>query len=129
MLEKKIKKMEKVNVLDIVSNTKETWKRTKMFDIDDYFCFVSVFSGAFPYHVHDKDEFFFVLKGENQLEVWGGDTKIVKAGCCSLARAGAVIRSKTEEVTGVLVFHRREITENKLDGTRPASVAMEKPLT
>ena len=126
MSEKKIAKMEKVNIMDIFTNTKETWKRTKVFDIDEYFCFVSVFSGGFPFHVHDKDEFFYVLKGENNLEVMDGDSKKIKEGCCSLARAGAVIRSSTNMHTGVLVFHRKQITENKLDGARPESVVMEK---
>ncbi len=106
--------MKKINVLDIALKTKETWKRTKITDIDDYFCFVSVFQGSFPFHVHDSDEFFLVLKGENQLEVQDGETKKVKEGCCSLAKGGSVIRSKTEDVTSVLVFHRRGIAENKL---------------
>ena len=125
MAQEMVERMEKINIMEMVSNTKETWKRTKIFDIDEYFCFVSVFSGAFPFHVHDKDEFFFVLKGENQLEVMDGDTKVVNAGCASLAKAGSVIRSKTSGPTGVFVFHRRGITENKLDGDRPSSMAMD----
>ena len=116
--------MKKTNILDVASNTKETWKRTKITDIDNYFCFVSVFQGSFPYHVHDSDEFFIVLKGENQLEVQDGDTKTVKEGFCSLAKGGAVIRSKTDDVTSVLVFHRRGIAENKLGEERPPSIAM-----
>ncbi len=122
----KIEKMEKVNVLDLVLKTKETWKRTTIFDIDDYFCFVTVFDGVFPFHVHDKDEFFFVVKGENELEVMDGETKKVREGCCSLTKAGSVIRSKTKDVTGVLVFHRRGISENKLGGDRPPSIPIDK---
>ena len=125
MSEASVAKMEKANILDLVLNTKETWKRTKIYDIDDYFCFVSVFEGTFPFHVHDSDEFFFVIKGENELEVMDGAIKKVKEGSCSLARAASVIRSTAKDVTGVLVFHRRGIAENKLDGDRPDSIPIE----
>ncbi|MGA9412242.1 MAG: cupin domain-containing protein [Roseobacter sp.] len=96
--------MKTVNLAEKLSLFTSHWDPHVVADYNDNEVMVVRFQGAFPFHLHeDTDDFFLVLKGEMTMEL-EDSTHTVKTGELFIVPKGITHRPKAEQECHVLLI-------------------------
>jgi mannose-6-phosphate isomerase-like protein (cupin superfamily) len=105
---------ERHNAYSVASNL-DTYSPFDLAELDgEYLVRVAVFKGAFPWHVHQKDEFFLVLEGSVVLET--EESKMtLNEGDCVTVKSRLKHRPSCEQKATVLTALHKTIRTSKHD--------------
>lgn len=93
-----------VNLADKLSQISTHWDPHVIADYNDNDVMVVKFQGAFPFHLHqDTDDFFLVLKGEMTMD-YEDESHPVKAGEIFVVPKGVTHRPRAEAECEVLLI-------------------------
>ena len=96
--------MSRVNLADKLALFDTHWDPRVVADYNNNDVMVVKFQGAFPFHVHDDtDDFFLVLEGEIQLD-YRDRSETVRAGELFIVPAGIEHRPRAEREAKVLLI-------------------------
>lgn len=97
--------MTPINLGEKLSQFTSHWDPHVVADYNDNDVMVVKFKGEFPFHKHDRtDDFFYVLKGEMQMDIEGEESRTVKTGEMFVVPKGVVHRPRAEEEVQVLLI-------------------------
>lgn len=97
--------MKTVNLADKLAQFDSHWVPHVVADYNDNDVMVVKFQGAFPYHLHETtDDFFLVLDGEMIMDLEGGDSHTVKAGELFVVPKGVTHRPRADTECKVLLI-------------------------
>ncbi len=81
------------------------WDPHVVAEYNDNDVMVVKFQGAFPFHLHETtDDFFLVLQGEMVMDIDGGESHSVKAGELLVVPKGVTHRPRAEQECHVLLI-------------------------
>lgn len=100
--------MEKIDFASLAEKLKKAWTPIEIVRMDGYHLLLSMFEGAYRFHKHDAEEFFFVLKGTVEIET-KEKTATLKTSEGFLLPKGVVHRSIAKEPSLVLMFERTNL--------------------
>lgn len=96
--------MKTVNLAEKLAQISSHWDPHVIADYNDNDVMVVKFQGAFPFHLHeDTDDFFLVLKGEMLMEI-ESEAHPVKAGEIFVVPKGITHRPRAEQECEVLLI-------------------------
>lgn len=96
--------MTPVNLADKLAQFTSHWDPHVIADYNDNDVMVVRFEGAFPYHLHENtDDFFLVLKGEMVMDL-EGSAHVVKAGELFVVPKGVTHRPRARTECHVLLI-------------------------
>ena len=96
--------MKTVNLAEKLALFTSHWEPHVVADYNDNEVMVVRFQGAFPFHLHeDTDDFFLVLEGEMTMEL-EDSTHTVKTGELFIVPKGITHRPKAEQECHVLLI-------------------------
>ncbi|MDH4210859.1 MAG: cupin domain-containing protein [candidate division WOR-3 bacterium] len=96
--------MAKINLKKIIKEIKEPWQPRDILHVHDTALRVAKIDGAYDWHVHLKeDEFFLVLKGKIYVDTEKGSTE-VKENEGYLVKKGVRHRSRAKKPAWVLLI-------------------------
>ncbi len=84
------------------------WQPKEVALVDDHRIVISRFQGEYQFHKHDTDEFFYVLKGEIDVDT-KGEKLHLKEGEGTLMPKGTLHRSRAKDPAIVLMFEKRNL--------------------
>ncbi len=97
--------MKTVNLADKLTQFDSHWDPHVVADYNDNDVMVVKFQGAFPYHLHETtDDFFLVLEGEMMMDLDGGDSHTIKTGELFVVPKGVTHRPRAEKECKVLLI-------------------------
>ena len=97
--------MSRVTLAEKLSQITTHWDPHVIADYNDNEVMVVKFQGAFPFHLHeDTDDFFLVLKGEMTMDVEGAASEVVRAGDLYIVPRGVAHRPRSTEECEVLLI-------------------------
>ncbi|MEO1732922.1 MAG: cupin domain-containing protein [Pseudomonadota bacterium] len=97
--------MSRVTLAEKLSQITTHWDPHVIADYNDNEVMVVKFQGAFPFHLHeDTDDFFLVLKGEMTMDVEGAASEVVRAGDIYIVPRGVTHRPRATEECEVLLI-------------------------
>ncbi|NNE51600.1 MAG: cupin domain-containing protein [Sulfitobacter sp.] len=96
--------MKPVNLADKLSRISTHWDPHVIADYNDNDIMVVKFQGAFPFHLHEgTDDFFLVLKGEMVMDL-EGESHVVRSGEIFIVPRGVSHRPRANEECEVLLI-------------------------
>ena len=97
--------MKTINLAEKLALFDSHWDPKVIADYNDNEIMVVKFQGAFPFHLHeDTDDFFLVLEGEMVMEIEGDAAHVVKAGELFVVPKGVTHRPRAEAECKVLLI-------------------------
>ncbi|MFC4214504.1 cupin domain-containing protein [Pseudophaeobacter arcticus] len=97
--------MKTINLAEKLALFDTHWDPKVVADYNDNEIMVVKFQGAFPFHLHDNtDDFFLVLEGEMVMEIEGAAAHVVKAGELFVVPKGVTHRPRAEAECKVLLI-------------------------
>ncbi|WP_299968790.1 cupin domain-containing protein [uncultured Roseobacter sp.] len=101
--------MTPVNLAEKLSRITTHWDPHVVADYNDNDVMVVRFQGAFPFHLHeDTDDFFLVLEGEMTMDL-DGSSHPVKAGEIFVVPKGVTHRPRAEAECQVLLIEPKGV--------------------
>lgn len=97
--------MPKVNIHEAMKKIKKPFEPLHLVDVGDYNVYLVELLGEYKRHKHPFDEFFYVIKGEIQIEL---DKKIekLKEKEGFLVKRGEFHKSKSKKRSVVMIFEK-----------------------
>ena len=105
--------MEPTSLLEIGEGLKEPFSPFEVCTLDDYHIVVVKFEGSYRRHRHNRDEFFYVLKGTLEIEMereGSKETRTLKEGQCAVVRKGVVHRTSSPDGAIIALVEHRAIS-------------------
>ena len=97
--------MKPINLADKLAQFSSHWDPHVVADYNDNDVMVVRFEGAFPFHLHETtDDFFLVLEGEMIMDIDGADSQRVRAGELFIVPRGVTHRPRAEAECKVLLI-------------------------
>lgn len=97
--------MKTVNLVEKLALFDSHWDPKVIADYNENEIMVVKFQGAFPYHLHeDTDDFFLVLEGEMVMDIEGSPSSSVHAGELFVVPKGVTHRPRAEAECKVLLI-------------------------
>ncbi|MGX9355462.1 cupin domain-containing protein [Roseobacteraceae bacterium S113] len=97
--------MKPVNLAQKLGQFTSHWDPHVIADYNDNDVMVVRFQGAFPYHLHeDTDDFFLVLAGEMVMDIEGGASHVVRTGELFIVPKGVTHRPRADAECQVLLI-------------------------
>lgn len=97
--------MKTVNLAEKLALFDSHWDPKVIADYNDNEIMVVKFQGAFPFHLHeDTDDFFLVLEGEMMMDIEGEPSSAVRAGELFVVPKGVTHRPRAEAECKVLLI-------------------------
>ena len=101
--------MTPINLQDKLSHISTHWDPHVIADYNENDVMVVKFQGAFPFHLHeDTDDFFLVLQGEMMMDLEGA-SHTVRAGEIFVVPRGVTHRPRAEEECQVLLIEPKGV--------------------
>lgn len=101
--------MKTINLAGKLARISSHWDPHVIADYNDNDVMVVKFQGAFPFHLHeDTDDFFLVLKGEMVMEL-EDETHPVKAGEIFVVPKGVTHRPRADQECEVLLIEPKGV--------------------
>ena len=100
--------MPKIDIVKKLGRVKKSFTRYLLTKVDDHHVYLVVFHGDYKKNRHPADEFFYVLKGEIQIEI-DGKLEKVKKGEGFLVPGGSWHSSHSKRESLVVVFEKMEL--------------------
>ncbi|MCJ7508821.1 MAG: cupin domain-containing protein [candidate division Zixibacteria bacterium] len=100
--------MPKIDIVKKLGKIKKSFTRYLLTKVDDYNVYLVVFQGEYKRNRHPGDEFFYVLKGEIQVEI-DGKLEKVRKGEGFLVSKGTWHSSHSRRKSLVIVFEKMEL--------------------
>ena len=100
--------MPKVDIAKKLGKAKKSFTRYLLTRVDDHHIYLVIFQGDYKKNKHPFDEFFYVLKGEIQIEIDGRLEKI-KKGEGFLVNKNTWHSSHSKKKSLVMVFEKMEL--------------------
>ncbi|MEO9650397.1 MAG: cupin domain-containing protein [Roseobacter sp.] len=93
-----------INLADKLARFTSHWDPHVVADYNNNDVMVVRFQGAFPYHLHEQtDDFFLVLQGEMNMDL-EEETHVVRAGEMFIVPKGVTHRPRAEQECHVLLI-------------------------
>ncbi|WP_083100340.1 cupin domain-containing protein [Pseudophaeobacter leonis] len=100
--------MKTVNLAEKLALFDTHWDPKVVADYNDNEIMVVKFQGAFPFHLHeDTDDFFLVLAGEMVMDIEGDDSHTVRTGELFVVPKGVTHRPRADHECKVLLIEPR----------------------
>lgn len=97
--------MKTVNLAEKLALFDSHWDPKVVADYNDNEIMVVKFQGAFPFHLHeDTDDFFLVLEGEMVMDIEGGAAHPLRTGELFVVPKGVTHRPRAEHECKVLLI-------------------------
>ena len=97
--------MKTVNLADKLAQFDSHWDPHVVADYNDNDVMVVKFQGAFPFHLHETtDDFFLVLGGEMIMDLESGESHTVKTGELFVVPKGVTHRPRADKECKVLLI-------------------------
>ncbi len=105
--------MHLINFEKEIKELEGVWQPKEVAFVDDYRIVISRFRGEYQFHHHDTDEFFYILRGEIEIETKDGASREktfhLKEGEGFLMPKTTSHRSKAKNEAIVLMFEKRNL--------------------
>jgi len=96
----------KIQLADAAKQLKDR-AELKVGEVEEMNVYLTAYLGEYPAHKHPKDEFFYVIQGQLELEL-AGDRVLLREGDCIPVKKGTVHKPSAKSRTLVLKVEPRE---------------------
>lgn len=96
--------MKKVVLEELIQKIPKKFAPIRVANVENCGVSLALIDGDYPFHRHNGDEFFIVVKGEVTIDIHGGESISLKEGEGLLVKEGTVHRSRSKEKSFILVF-------------------------
>ncbi|MFQ6083551.1 MAG: cupin domain-containing protein [Candidatus Aminicenantia bacterium] len=102
--------MKKIVIDEIAQRISKNFTLTQIATVDNYGINLALIDGQYPFHRHNGDEFFLILKGEIFIDIKDNPPVILKEGEGFLIKEGTIHRSRSNKKSLALVFEARDLS-------------------
>lgn len=97
--------MPKINIGEAMKKIKKPFEPLHLVDVGDYNVYLVELQGEYKRHKHPFDEFFYVVKGEIEIEL-DKKTEKLKEKEALLVKRGEFHKSKSKKKSVVMMFEK-----------------------
>jgi mannose-6-phosphate isomerase-like protein (cupin superfamily) len=97
------------SIAEAAARLTEPFTHTVVGQVDDYCAYLSCFNGVYRFHQHARDELYYVIEGEVDIDYLGGQSMRLGPGDTLVVKAYETHRSRADEDALVLMFKAKDL--------------------